>query len=55
VLGFTPTLGQSRVTTGRISKLEGVKGNKLKEGQRGLPRWRKMLGGKKGERKRMNV
>ncbi len=40
---------------GRISKLEGVKGNKLKEGQGGLPRREEDLVLRKGERKRMNV
>jgi hypothetical protein len=40
---------------GRISKLEGVKGNKLKEGQGGLPRREEYLVWRKGERKRMNV
>jgi hypothetical protein len=40
---------------GRISKLEGVKGNKLKEGQGGLPRREEYLVLRKGERKRMNV
>jgi hypothetical protein len=40
---------------GRISKLEGVKGNKLKEGQGGLPRRDEYLVLEKRERKRMNV
>jgi hypothetical protein len=40
---------------GRISKLEGVKGNKLKEGQGGLPRREEYLVLRKGGRKRMNV
>jgi hypothetical protein len=40
---------------GRILKLEGVKGNKLKEGQGGLLRREEYLVWKKRERKRMNV
>jgi hypothetical protein len=36
---------------GRISKLEGVKGNKLKEGQGGLPRKKKYLVLRKGEKR----
>jgi hypothetical protein len=40
---------------GRISKLEVVKGNKLKEGQKGLPRREEYLVWRKGKRKRMNV
>ncbi len=40
---------------GRISKLEGVKGNKFKEGQGGLPKKEEYLVLRKRERKRMNV
>jgi hypothetical protein len=40
---------------GRISKLEGVKGNKLKEGEGGLPRREEDVVGRKGERRKMNV
>jgi hypothetical protein len=36
-------------------KLEGVKGNKLKEGQGGLPRREEYVVWKKGEMKIMNV
>jgi hypothetical protein len=36
-------------------KLEGIKGNKFKEGQGGLPRREEDLVLKKGERKKMNV
>jgi hypothetical protein len=36
---------------GRISKLEGFKGNKLKEGQGSLPRREKYLVLRKGETK----
>ncbi len=40
---------------GRISKLEGVKGNKVKEGVGGLLRKEEYVVWRKGERRRMNV
>jgi hypothetical protein len=40
---------------GRILKVEGVKGNKLKKGQGGLRRREEYLMLRKGGRKRMNV
>ncbi len=40
---------------GRISKLKGVKGNKLKEGEGGLPRIEKCVVWRKRERRIMNV
>jgi hypothetical protein len=40
---------------GSVLKLEGVKGNKLKEGQGGLRRKEEYVMWRKGERRRMNV
>jgi hypothetical protein len=39
----------------RILKLEGVKGNKLKEGQGSLLRGKEYVVWRKGKRRRMNV